>query len=141
MRSSGVESMSRLVVDTSAYSHLRSGHEGVIAMLADAEVVLMPVTALGELEGGFELGRRPLENRVALASFLAEPFVSVLPTTLDVARRYGRIYAELRRAGTPIPVNDIWIAAATMDCGGKLVTFDADFGRVQGLDCFIFEPE
>jgi hypothetical protein len=44
-----------------------------------------------------------------------------------VARRYGRLFADLRRAGTPIPINDIWIAATTLDCGGHLLTFDGDF--------------
>ena len=83
----------------------------------------MPATVLGELEAGFLLGQRTRENRVALSEFLEEPFVSVLPTTPEVARRYGEIFARLRKAGTPIPVNDIWIAAATVDCGGHLLTF------------------
>jgi tRNA(fMet)-specific endonuclease VapC len=54
--------------------------------------------------------------------------------TADVARRYGEIFVELRTAGTPIPVNDIWIAATTIDAGAQLVTFDSDFERVARLD-------
>ena len=68
-----------------------------------------------------------------LAEFLGEPFVSVLDVTSLTARHYGRIFAELRSAGTPIPLNDIWIAAATTQCSGHLLTFDADFQRVAGL--------
>lgn len=130
----GDEIITRLVLDTSAYSHMRAAHEDVIRLIANAEAVLIPVTVLGELEGAFELSRRAHENRVVLADFLAEPFVSVLPATVDVARRYGLIYARLRRAGTPVPVNDIWIAAATMDVGGRLLTFDQHFGKIEGLD-------
>ncbi len=124
----------RLVLDTSAYSQMRAGHDEVLERIASAETVLVPATVLGELEAAFELGRRQKENRAALASFLTEPFVTILPTTSEVAHRYGQVFARLRRRGTPIPVNDIWIAAATVDCGGRLLTFDGDFQRVESLD-------
>jgi tRNA(fMet)-specific endonuclease VapC len=103
-------------------------------------LVLLPTVVLGELEAGFELGRRARENRTVLADFLEEPFVDVLPVTVSVARGYGRVFAQLRRAGTPIPVNDIWIAATVFDCGGHLVTFDQHFAKVAGLDCTLLEP-
>ena len=125
--------MSRLVLDTSAFSHLRAGHREVLESVAAAEIIFFPVTALGELEAGFQLGGRVHENRVALADFLAEPFVSVAPTSVEVALRYGEIFSQLRRAGTPIPTNDIWIAATTIDCGGQLLTFDQHFAKVPGL--------
>ena len=135
----GDEVPTRIVLDTSAYSHMRAAHAGVIRLIACAEAVLVPVTVLGELEGAFQLGRRTRENRSVLASFLAEPFVAVLPATVEVARRYGLIYAQLRRAGTPVPVNDIWISVATMDCGARLVTFDRHFEKVEGLDCLMLD--
>ena len=134
MPASGAERVSRLVLDTSAYSHFRRGHAGVLDALARTERVLVPVTVLGELEAAFELGGRPRENRRALEDFLAEPFVDRLDTTASVARHYGRVFSTLKREGTPIPVNDIWIAAATIDCGGTLLTFDRDFERIRGMD-------
>lgn len=100
----------------------------------------MPVTVLGELEAAFEWGARARENRRALESYLEEPFVRILPATPAVARQYGRVFASLRRAGTPLPVNDIWIAAATLDCGGTLLTFDRDFERIPGLDHITLAP-
>jgi predicted nucleic acid-binding protein len=108
-------------------------------LLAAAEVVLMPATVLGELHGAFEFGSRAKENRVTLGEFLSEPFVKVVPTTADVARQYGRVYAALRKAGQPIPANDMWIAAATIDQGACLLTFDRDFEHVHGLDRVILE--
>ena len=135
MTPSGADRVPRLVLDTSAYSHLRTGDDRVLDLLARAEVVIVPVTVLGELEGAFSAGLRAAENRRVLASFLAEPSVTIVPTTTSVARRYGRIYAQLRRAGTPIPVNDMWIAAAAIDSSGALLTFDGHFNRVDGLDC------
>jgi tRNA(fMet)-specific endonuclease VapC len=133
MTNSGADSIDRLVLDTSAYALMRAEDEGVMAMVAAAKVVILPVAVIGELEGGFAIGSRTAENRMALGEFLAEPFVSVLDATQSVARRYGEVWAMLRRAGTPIPTNDIWIAAATLDCGGRLLTFDAHFERISGL--------
>jgi tRNA(fMet)-specific endonuclease VapC len=134
---SGVEATGLLVLDTSAYSHFRAGDDRVLDLIAKAEIVGLPAVVLGELAAAFTLGRRERENRSMLADFLEESFVSVLPVTLHVAHRYGSIFADLRRAGTPIPVNDIWIAATTLDCAGHLLTFDGDFGRISALESTI----
>ena len=133
MTSSGVERPRKLVLDTSAFSRLRAGHEQVLDLVAAADIVFMPATVIGELHAGFELGRRVRENRLVLADFLDEPTVAIIETSVEVARRYGQLFAQLKRAGTPLPVNDIWIAAATMDCAGHLLTFDAHFKKVPGL--------
>jgi tRNA(fMet)-specific endonuclease VapC len=133
MPSSGAERLHRLVFDTSAYSHLRAGHAEVLDALARAERVLVPVIVLGELQAAFEIGSRARENRRLLDDFLDEIFVDVLDVNGSTALHYGRLFAALKRAGTPIPVNDIWIAASTVDCGGTLLSFDRDFERVQGL--------
>jgi len=133
-------SYSRVALDTSAYSWLRMGHDTVLDAVAAAETVYVPATVLGELEAAFLLGNRYRENARILEEFLAEPFVEALAVTPDVARRYGRVFSQLRRAGTPIPVNDLWIAAAAIDRGAHLLTFDSDFGRVAELDCTVFEP-
>lgn len=134
MTSSGNEALpSRLVIDTSAYSHLRRGREDVVDAVARAELVYVPATVIGELEAGFRLGGRYAANRRSLHELLDEPFVRVVDTTAEIARRYGEIFMQLRRAGAPIPVNDIWIAAATLGTGAHLVTFDTDFAKVEGL--------
>ncbi|MEO6191864.1 MAG: type II toxin-antitoxin system VapC family toxin [Thermoanaerobaculia bacterium] len=140
MTQSGAEFAGRLVLDTSAYSHFRAGDGRVVDLIAAAEVVFLPTIVLGELDAGFTMGRRELENRTLLAEFLTEPFVSILPVTPMVARQYGRLFAELRRAGTPIPINDIWIAATTLDCGGHLLSFDRDFKMITSLDCTVLRP-
>jgi tRNA(fMet)-specific endonuclease VapC len=137
---SGGEDAGRLVLDTSAYSHFRAGDERVLDFIAEAESVGFPTIVLGELEAAFSLGRRGRENRSTLSEFLAESFVAILPVTPAVALRYGRLFADLRRAGTPIPINDIWIAATVLDCGGHLLTFDGDFRRIAALDCTILAP-
>jgi predicted nucleic acid-binding protein len=127
------------MLDTSAYSRFRAGDARVHDLMAAAEIVVIPTIVLGELHGAFEMGLRARENRVALADLLREPFVRVVTVSADVARQYGRVYAALRRAGTPIPVNDMWIAAAAIDQGACLVTFDADFERIASLDRILLE--
>ena len=127
----------RVVLDTSAYSKFCREHAGITEALSGVRDILIPVTVLGELEAGFELGRRSAANRQALAEFLAEPAVHVLDVTASTASRWGSIFARLRSAGTPVSANDMWIAAAAMECGGHLLTFDSDFERIPGLDCTI----
>jgi tRNA(fMet)-specific endonuclease VapC len=138
---SGVKSeqIPRLVLDTSAYSRFRAGDTRVRDLIAEAESVLVPAPVLGELHGAFEMGSRTRENRVALSEFLSEPLVQVISVDDTVARHYGRVYAGLRRAGTPIPANDMWIAACALDRGGCLLTFDHDFDKVAGLDRLVLD--
>jgi tRNA(fMet)-specific endonuclease VapC len=133
------ERIIRLVLDTSAYSRFRAGDTRVRDLIADAESVFLPTPVLGELHGAFELGSRARENRVALSDFLEEAFVHLINVSDSVARHYGRVYAGLRRAGTPIPANDMWIAACAIDQGGCLLTFDRDFEQVAGLDRIVLD--
>jgi tRNA(fMet)-specific endonuclease VapC len=72
-----------------------------------------------------------------LAEFLSEPFVSIVDVTRATARRYGELIGVLRRAGTPIPAHDVWIAAVTIGTEATLVTFDSDFARVPDLRCVV----
>lgn len=126
------------MLDTSAYSHLRRRESRVLDAVARADVVFLATTVLGELEAGFRVGSRYLENSRALEEFLEEPYVEVVDVTKDVARRYGEIFAGLRAAGTPVPINDIWIAAAALTTDAHLVTFDEDFDRVASLQHVLF---
>ena len=133
--------MQKLVLDTSAYSWLRSGHEGVLELVASAEIVCVPSVVVGELEAGFALGRHQRENTMLLEEFLAEPFVVLRSVTRGVAKIYGRLFAALRRGGTPIPINDVWIGAAALECGGCLVTFDSHFAQIAGLEMTLLQAE
>lgn len=123
-----------VVLDTSAYSHFRHGHDGIADLVARAGVITMPVIVVGELEAGFAWGRRSAANQQTLNEFLAESAVEVLDVTRATARLYARIFARLRTEGTAASPNDMWIAAATMECGGHLLTFDSDFARIRGLE-------
>ncbi len=102
--------------------------------------MFLSAVTLGELEAGFALGGRARDNGQALHAFLAEPFVSVVDIHAPIAARYGSLFANLRRAGTPVPTNDIWIAACALHVGAQLITFDTDFERFDELDRRIVVP-
>ena len=134
MTSSGADlKPRRIVIDTSTYSQWGRGHEDTARRIAEAERVLVPTIVLGELCAGFQLGIRRAANERFLSAFLAQPFVEIIDVDADVALRYAALFARLRRAGTPIPTNDIWIAACTLASGAHLVTFDADFEHIEEL--------
>ena len=109
---SGGKAPRKQVLDTSAYSHLRRGDEQLIAALAEAELILVPAVVLGELEAAFRMGSRARENLQRLEDFLALVEVIVVPVDAEVAARFGKLVAQLRASGTPLPTNDIRIAAA-----------------------------
>ncbi len=123
----------RFALDTTAYTHFRLNHSAVVGRVTLAREVLVPSIVVGELLGGFALGSRRKENETTLEEFLAEDFVRVLEVTVDTARVYGELFAGLRKKGTPVPTNDLWIAALTVAEGATLLTFDTDFERISGL--------
>jgi predicted nucleic acid-binding protein len=123
----------KVCLDTNAYSRLMSGHAPLTEVLESADEVLVPATVLGELYAGFDMGSRREANRRQLREFLALPGVETVVTTPDMAERYGILVSQLARQGTPIPTNDIWIAASALDSGARLVTYDPHFRHVQGL--------
>ena len=129
--------MSRYCLDTSAYSNFRRGHLRLVELLDRAEWVGMPTTTLGELHTGFRLGRHRERNEAELSEFLANPAVQVVDVDAEVSRHYADIVAELRRAGTPLPTNDIWIAATAARSGSLLLTFDRHFEQVDRVGAVI----
>ena len=123
----------KVLLDTNALSALWSGDERVLEALGQAECVFMSIIVLGELFAGFRGGTRIKENRVRLEGFLAKPTVRTLELSTETAEVYGQIKDALKRAGTPIPINDIWLSAQAIEIGSVLITFDRHFGNVRGI--------
>ncbi len=125
--------MNRILLDTNAYTALLAGEKRVLEALTDADCVYLSVIVLGELHAGFRGGGRREENEKILREFLAKPTVSPLLLSLETAQVFGEIKDRLKRAGTPIPINDLWLAAQAVETGSVLATYDAHFQRVPGL--------
>jgi tRNA(fMet)-specific endonuclease VapC len=120
----------RLSLDTSAYSYFKRGHDEVVAIIDSAEWIGVTAVVLGELRAGFGLGKRRGVNERDLSRFLANPVVHVLTVDEDASRIYAEIVVALRAAGTPVPTNDIWIAAVSAREGATVLTFDAHFAAI-----------
>ena len=123
--------MTRICLDTSAYSQFKRGSRDVVGAVTRARGVLVPAVVLGELRTGFLLGKRADENEAELREFLAHPVVRVLEVDDEAASRYAEIVVDLRRAGTPVPTNDVWIAALAAREGATVVTYDAHFAAIR----------
>ena len=123
----------RLLLDTNAYVALKRGDEQVVERVREARELVFSTVVIGELAFGFHAGTRLAANTRELDTLLAEPRVTTLGVSPTTADRYGRIAAALKRAGTPIPSNDVWIAAHTFESGAELLSFDAHFDAVPGL--------
>ncbi len=123
----------RALLDTNAYSALMADRASVAEIVRRADVVLVSAVVLGELLFGFRNGRRYAEHRAQLDTFLSRRLVHTLEVTAETAERFGLIAAQLRRCGTPIPTNDVWVAAHAMESGGHLLSFDRHFEAVEGL--------
>ena len=123
----------KISLDTNAYVALKRGHEEVADRVRRAEQVLVSAVVAGELMFGFRHGSRFQQNLRDLEAFLENPLVALIPVTFTTADRFGRIAADLRARGTPIPTNDIWIAAHALESGSELLSLDRHFDAVQGL--------
>lgn len=120
-------------IDTCAYSRLMLGDPSLQLLMEESDLLVVPVIVLGELHSGFERGSRTAENEERLHTFLETPSVRIQDITWDIARRYSLLVNALRDAGTPLPTNDIWIAATALELGARLLTYDAHFNQVAGL--------
>jgi len=125
--------MNKILLDTNAYVRFLRGDEKVMGCLARADTVHVSVFVLGELYAGFKAGSTEKGNKELLERFLLKPTVSVLDATMDTADVFGFIMASLRKSGTPIPINDVWIAAQCLETGSLLVTYDNHFAQIPGL--------
>lgn len=132
--------MSRLLLDTSAYSAFFRGDARAKEALSTCDEIYLNPVVIGELLSGFSGGRRRLQNEKDLEEFLAAPRVQVLEIDFETSIRYAVILAGLWRAGTPIPTNDIWIAASAMQHGLEVLTGDAHFSKVAQIVVKPLEP-
>ena len=104
------------------------------------EIVVNPVV-LGELRAGFLAGAHRRKNERELELFLKSARVSVTPVDEDTSACYAAIVHGLRVAGTPVPTNDIWIAASAMQHGLLVATTDRHFAKIPQILCEVLAAE
>jgi tRNA(fMet)-specific endonuclease VapC len=119
------------LLDTNIVAALFNREPAVVTRLGAAPSVYVPAIVLGELFFGALNSSHVPENLQRIADFQADNRVVVADE--GTAREYGSIKHDLKVKGRPIPENDIWIAAAARQHGLILVSRDAHFGVVNGL--------
>ncbi len=122
-----------LALDTNRYVDLCKGLAPTVDLVATAEAVYLPFIVVGELRAGFALGRRGAENERVLRRLLQKAGVHLLLADDQTTFHYASVFRQLRAQGTPIPTNDIWIAALVLEHNLILHARDEHFDHVPQL--------
>ena len=120
-----------MILDTNALSAFFEGDAALRPVLHRTTRLFLPVVVLGEFRFGLLHSRKRRLIEPALDAL--EAATTVLPIDADTVRPYAEIRDRLKRAGTPIPSNDMWIAALAVQHALLVVSRDAHFDCVRGL--------
>jgi tRNA(fMet)-specific endonuclease VapC len=120
-----------LILDTNALSAVADGEDSVVAFVARAEHVAVPVIVLGEYRLGIAQSRHRTSYETWLREWIAA--VSILDINEETSHSYAAIGLELKRRGRPIPANDLWVAALCRQHSMPLLSRDGHFDVVPGL--------
>lgn len=123
----------KVALDTNRYSDLSRGVTQVVEWVETAVEVWLPFIVVAELRAGFAWGTQALRNESALSRFLSRHSSGVLYPDEQTTHHYANIYRQLRRQGTPIPTNDMWIAALVIQHSLTLCDRDAHFDALPQL--------
>ena len=120
----------RLAIDTNRYTDFCRGDKETVVTLETAEVILLPFIVLGELRAGFAVGKLGARNEQVLRRFLMKDGVQPLYPDDQTTHHYSGVYRQLRGQGTPIPANDMWIAALVLQHNLVLCARDRHFDHL-----------
>lgn len=123
----------RILLDTNRYSDLFREREETVALLEEADAVFLPFVAIAELRAGFVQGTGHPENERALRGLLSRAGVTALFADEQTTHHYAAVHRQLRKQGTPIPTNDIWIAALALQHDLVLHSRDGHFDHLPQL--------
>jgi len=120
-----------MVLDTNVLSAFADGRPVAVAAVNTAGIVALPVIVLGEYRFGIAQSARRHEYEQFLDRLM--PMSRVLDVTIETTLWYASLRLDLKRAGTPIPANDLWIAALCRQHGQPILSRDQHFDAVPGL--------
>ncbi len=123
----------RLALDTNRYTDLCRGEMSVVGAIEAADQIWLPFVVVGELRAGFAVGTQGPHNEAILNRFLLKPGVAILYADEQTTHHYANVYRQLRKQGTPIPTNDMWIAALVLQHSLVLYARDAHFDTLPQL--------
>ena len=127
----------KLSLDTNAYVAFARGEAWAVGPMRQADQLLISVVVLAELRSGFVCGNQSSRNEQSLTRFLNSKRVRIAEANEETTHAYARLFAWLRHQGTPIPTNDIWIAAVTLQNDAILLSRDTHFEKLPQLACYV----
>jgi len=122
-----------IVIDTNRYRDGDDGEATAVAVLKTADQICVPFIVLGELRYGFLHGTKTRENELRLRRFLQTARIKTFFPDERTTQEYAKLALQLRKQGTPIPTNDIWIAALTIQHNLTLFARDRHFDHLPQL--------
>jgi tRNA(fMet)-specific endonuclease VapC len=123
----------RVALDTNRLTDLLRGDADLAERLELCEEIWIPLIVAGEIKAGFRGGDRRGRNEALWERLLSKATVSLLLPDAATAEYYARLFVQLKRAGTPIPDNDLWIAALVLQHSLRLITRDRHFAKIPQL--------
>ncbi len=120
-----------MILDTNAVSAVADNEPGAVRIFSQAASVELPVIVLGEYRFGIAHSRRRSEYEKWFEQLITATMVLLVDH--ETAIHYAQIRAELKKAGQPIPSNDLWIAALCRQHRLPLMSQDKHFDAVQRL--------
>ena len=123
-----------MILDTNAVSALADGEPGVVAECARVSEAAIPVIVLGEFRYGIAQSRRRRQYERWLSELL--DVVQVLEINEETAVRYADLRLELKKSGSPLPANDVWVAALCRQYARPILSRDRHFDVVRRLKRF-----
>jgi len=123
----------RVALDTNRLTDLFQGDAALAERLGLCDEVWIPLVVLAEIKAGFLGGTERHRNEILLRKLLSKTTVGVLLPDRETAEHYARLFLQLKRAGTPVPDNDLWIAALALQHDLLLITRDKHFKNIPQL--------
>ena len=123
----------RIAIDSNRYVDFCKGEETIVGVVRRARQIVLPFIVVAELRAGFRFGSRAKKNESVFSRFLQSERVAILFADEGTTFCYAELFAELRRSGTPVPTNDLWIAALVIQHGLTLCSRDRHFDHFARL--------
>ena len=122
-----------IMLDTNWYIGFCRAIGEIAIAIKRADKILLPFVVLAELRAGFHNSKAGYHNEMVLMRFISSPRVNIIYPDNDTTHQYAALFTQLRKQGTPIPTNDIWIAALALQNNAILCSNDRHFANLPQL--------
>jgi tRNA(fMet)-specific endonuclease VapC len=99
--------------------------------LDELSEVFISTVAIGELYYGAYCSSAPEKHIIMIEDFLQQ--CKIISIDKQCSITYGKIKAQLKVKGKPIPENDIWIASVALANNFTLYTTDNHFAKIPDI--------